>query len=91
MKNRMLAALTLASASLPLAALAADAAAAAPAPIDWLALVQTYLLTPAAISGLCGFLAAILPQGSSGVWGVLRAIVDFVAMNWGNAKNQSKS
>jgi uncharacterized membrane protein len=86
MKHRVLAAMALAFAYVPLAAFAA----AAPAPIDWLALVQTYLLTPAAISGLCGFLAAILPQGASGVWGVVRAIVDFVAMNWGNAKNQPK-
>jgi hypothetical protein len=77
---------------IPVACFAADAVApaaqaVAAAPIDWWRLVQTYLLTPAAISGLCGFLAAILPQGSSGVWGILRSLIDFVAMNWGNAKN----
>jgi hypothetical protein len=72
-----------------LPALAADAVAA-PAPIDYWALVQTYLLTPAAISGLVGFLMAILPQGNGGAWGLVRSLLDFIAMNWGNAKNAPK-
>jgi hypothetical protein len=86
----------IALAIIPVASFAADAVApaaqaAAAAPIDWWSLVQTYLLTPAAISGLCGFLAAILPQGSSGIWGIARSLIDFVAMNWGNAKNATRA
>jgi uncharacterized membrane protein len=70
---------------------AAFAADIATAPADYWALIQQYLLTPAAISGFVGFLMAILPQGSGGVWGLVRSVLDFVAMNWGNAKNAPKA
>jgi hypothetical protein len=93
MRHRVVATLALTFLTLPIVAFAADAATSAPAvSIDWLTLVKTYLLTPAAISGLCGFLAAILPQGAPGtVWGIARVAIDFIGANWGNAKNESKS
>jgi len=68
-------------------AFAADAVAAPSAPDYW-ALFQTYVMTPAAISGLCGFFMAILPPGAAGTpWGFVRMALDFIASNWGNAKN----
>jgi hypothetical protein len=57
-------------------------------PIDWVGAARTYLATPAMITALCSFLSAILPQGASGTpWGVVRMVIDFAAMNFGNARN----
>jgi len=37
-------------------------------------------------------IAAVLPQGAPGsMWSKLRAIIDAVAMNWGNAANKPKA
>lgn len=76
----------------PLAALAQEAATAAPADSGWLTNLWAYVSTPAAIAWLIGLAMAILPQGSSGtVWGMLRTLLDLVAANFGNAKNEPKT
>lgn len=92
MKIRKIAALALAFAAISTVALAAGVAEPTAVPaIDWMAFAQTYIFTPAAISGACSLLAAILPQGAPGTpWGIIRIIVDFAASNWGNAANKPK-
>jgi hypothetical protein len=87
-------ALCVAGASAP--ALAAEAPQSASfdlsAAIAWAsaALHATWAVvsTPAAVAGLTGFLMAVLPQGEPGSkWDTARTVLNFVAMNWGNAKN----
>ena len=67
----------------------ADASAAAVTPaMDPLAAAKTYLATPAMITMMCSFLSAVLPQGEPrSAWGFIRMVIDFAAMNFGNAKN----
>lgn len=58
---------------------------------SWLSAIWSYISTPAAVSGIVGFFMAILPQGTPGtVWGYVRVVLDFVASNWGAAKNAVK-
>lgn len=70
----------------------ADVSAATVAPaMDPLTAAKTFLATPAMISMLCSFASAVLPQGAPGsAWGFARMVIDFAAMNFGNAKNVSK-
>lgn len=81
--------LALAQAAIATAAAPAQAGFAVPA---WLSNIWAYISTPAAVSGIVGFFMAILPQGSPGtVWGYVRVVLDFVASNWGAAKNIAKA
>lgn len=76
----------------PFAALAQEAVAAAPADSGWIANLWDYVRTPAALAWMIGLLMAILPQGESGtIWGMLRTLLDLVAANFGNAKNEPKT
>jgi hypothetical protein len=76
----------------PIAALAQEAAAAAPTDSGWVAHLWDYVRTPAAIAWMVGLLMAVLPQGESGTaWGMLRTLLDLVAANFGNAKNEPKT
>jgi hypothetical protein len=34
--------------------------------------------------------AAALPQGNAGAWGVIRGVIDTLAINFGNAENATK-
>jgi hypothetical protein len=50
--------------------------------------VTTYITTAISVASI---VAAVLPQGDKGVWGAIRTVIDAVAMNWGNARNEKKS
>ena len=89
MKNRLFGAFALVFVMTTVAL--AQTVAAPATPVDWWALIQTYIMTPASISGVVGLLMAILPQGAPGtVWGIVRMVLDLVAMNFGNAQNAPK-
>ena len=58
-------------------------------PASW----QPYAWLLIAITGVIGsssVLTAILPSGTTGLWGYIRKFLDICAANVGNAKNASK-
>jgi len=74
----------------PFAALANEAPAGL-ADSGWFANVWAYVSTPAAIAWLIGLAMAILPQGQTGgAWDMLRTVLNILAANFGNAKNERK-
>lgn len=74
----------------PLAALANEAPAGL-ADSGWFANVWAYVSTPAAIGWFLGLAMAILPQGQTGgAWDMLRTVLNILAANFGNAKNERK-
>jgi hypothetical protein len=74
----------------PLAALANEAPARL-ADSGWFANVWAYVSTPGAILWLIGLAMAILPQGQTGgAWDMLRTVLNILAANFGNAKNERK-
>jgi len=77
----------------PFAAMAQEvvapiAEAAAVPEIGWLGLVG--MIAPIVISAAAA-IAAVFPQGKDGgVWYYVRKVIDFLALNFGNAKNAVK-
>lgn len=54
----------------------------------WGALLWSWVQPYFTVSGVVALLMAVLPQGPAGsLWDKVRTLLNFVASNWGNAKN----